>query len=146
MGELSERVVEVRAIAAVLWFLPPPARPQFADKLHGLGLRMHSELATLELFREGPKEMGNHAPQRVVQKTADEHGMDALRQVNPDLVARIEAAHADQSVVARLKEAKTEPERVALARELGLEVPDDIMGQVDRLKAQVDSMQPEDLE
>lgn len=146
MVELSQRVVEVRDIAQTLWFLPPPARREFADKLHGLGVRVHPELATHELLREGPIEMGNHAPQRVVKKTATEEGMDVLRQVNPELAARIDAAHADQSVAERIKTAGTDQERVALARQLGLEVPDDIFAEVNNLKQRVDSMRPEDFE
>jgi hypothetical protein len=95
MVELSARVIDVRALADVLWFLPPPARAMIADKLHGLGVRVHPELATLELQREGPKAMGNHAPQTVVKKAppgVKAAMLDMLRQANPDLAARIDAA------------------------------------------------------
>lgn len=95
MVELSVRVIDVRALADVLWFLPPPARAMIADKLHGLGVRVHPELATLELQREGPKQMGNHAPQTVVKKAPPEVKaamLDILREANPDLAARIDTA------------------------------------------------------
>jgi hypothetical protein len=95
MADLSARVIEVRALAETLWFLPPPAKGMIADKLHGLGVRVHPEAATLELQREGPKEMGNHAPQTVVKKAPPEvvSGMlDVLRQANPDLAERMDAA------------------------------------------------------
>lgn len=151
---LSERILEVRAIASVLWFVPPPARNPFADKLHGLGLRHHPELATLELQREGPAELGNHAPQHPVsRRSADTEGMEALRAVDPELVAKIEAAHKNRDVMARIAAIKApigedraaDAERVRLARELGIDVPDDVFAAVDELKAKVDDMAPEDL-
>jgi hypothetical protein len=143
---LSERVLEVRAIASRLWFLPPPARNPIADKLHGLGIRVHPELATLELKREGPAELGNHAPQYPVSKTADQQGMEVLRTVDPALAAKIDAYHADRDIAARIRAAKTDAERVQLARELGIDVPDDVFAAVDELKAKVDDMTPEDFE
>lgn len=112
MVELSARVIEVRALAEVLWFLPPPARAMIADKLHGLGVRVHPQLATLELQREGPKEMGNHAPQQVVKKAPPEVTaamLDVLRQANPDLAARVDAAGGVDSL--------TEEQRRAFAAE-----------------------------
>ncbi|AIT13434.1 hypothetical protein PBI_RONRAYGUN_21 [Mycobacterium phage RonRayGun] len=143
---MTQRASEVRAIAAQLWFLPPPARNPIADKLHGLGIRHHAELATLELQRTGPAEMGNHAPLQVVSKTVAQDGMDMLRQVNPGLVAKIEAAHADQNIAARIAACKTDVERVQLARELGMDVPDDVMKAVENLMARVDAMDPADFE
>ena len=152
---LSQRVVEVREIAGLLWFLPPPARNQIADKLHGLGLRHHPELATLEVQREGPAELGNHAPQFVVsKKSASSESMEALRAVDPELVAKIEAAHKNRDVMARIHAIKapigTDPaadaERARLARELGIDVPDDVFAAVDELKAKVDGMDAEDFD
>lgn len=152
---LSERVVEVRAIAAVLWFLPPPAKNQIADKLHGLGLRLHAELATLEVQREGPAALGNHAPQTVVsKKSVTTESMDALRAIAPDLVEKIEAAHKNRDVMGRIaairapigEDAAADAERAALARELGIDVPDDVFAAVDEIKAKVDDMSPEDFD
>lgn len=143
---LSDRVLEVRAIAALLWFLPPPARNPIADKLHGLGLRAHPELATLELHREGPAELGNHAPQHPVSKTADQQGMEILRSVDPALAEKIDAAHANRDIATRIRAAKTDAEKVELARELGIDVPDDVFAAVDELKAKVDKLTPEDFE
>lgn len=92
---ISERVAEVRALAQALWFLPPPARAPIADKLHGLGVRVHPELATLQLERQGPAMMGAHAAQEPV-KIDREAGLRFLRgSGNPnleDLADRIDAA------------------------------------------------------
>lgn len=41
----TDRVNRVRALAELLDFLPPPARAEHADKLDGLGLRVHPEAA-----------------------------------------------------------------------------------------------------
>jgi hypothetical protein len=135
MGSISERAQRVRELADLLEFLPGPARAEHADKLDGLGMRVHEELAlpqdeidaiaarlwfvaapgrrmiayqlrargvtvdvdeaTLELVREGPAALGAHAPQRVVKKKSMELApmmMEAFRQANPDLAARIDAA------------------------------------------------------
>lgn len=83
-------LAEIAAIAAALYFLTPPARTQIAPGLHALGMRMHPELATKQLVREGPAWLGNHAPQRLESLGA----MDALRIVNPTLVEQIEQARA----------------------------------------------------
>lgn len=122
----SSRVIEVREIAAVLWFLPPPARMEIGDKLHGLGLRAHPELATLALEREGPVQLGNHAPQRVVKKASLDDGMEKLRLVNPALAAQIDAAKADPNMVERIAAATTTDAQVAIAKELGLDVAADL--------------------
>lgn len=86
---MSEPVVdEVTALAAVLWFLPPPARAQLAPQLYDLGVRVHPELATKQLVREGPSYLGNHARQRLEPLNA----MNVLRTMNPDLAERVQAA------------------------------------------------------
>ncbi|AVJ50237.1 minor tail protein [Mycobacterium phage Mendokysei] len=143
---LTQRASEVRAIAKQLWFLPPPARNPIADKLHGLGLRHHAELATLELQRSGPAEMGNHAPQQVVSKHIAQEGMDALRAMNPEMAAKIEQARADQETAARIAACQTNAERVSLARELGFDVPDDVVQAACDLHARVDAMDPSQFE
>lgn len=122
----TPRVTEVRAIAELLWFLPPPGRMMIADKLHGLGLRSHPDLATLQLEREGPVQLGNHAPQRVVKKTSVNEDMAALRQINPALAARIDAARADPDIAGRIATATTAGAQEALARELGIDLGGDI--------------------
>lgn len=100
---LSERVSEVRALAQVLWFLPPPARAPIADKLHGLGVRIHPELATLQLERQGPAMMGAHAAQEPV-KIDREAGLRFLRgSGNPNLeqlADRIDAADTPEKMAA----------------------------------------------
>lgn len=122
----TPRVTEVRAIADTLWFLPPPGRMMIADKLHGLGLRTHPELATMALEREGPVQLGNHAPQRVVKKSSLNEGMAALRQINPALAARIDAARADPSMAERIAAATTAGAQEAIARDLGIDINADI--------------------
>lgn len=124
MVEISQRVQEVRTLAETLWFLPPPGRMMIADKLHGLGVRVHPQLATLQLEREGPKELGNHAPQRVVKKSSMDEGMTALRQINPELAARIDAAKADPQMAERIAAAKTAAEQGPIGAELGINVTD----------------------
>lgn len=131
---MSQRVVEVRALAEILYFLPAPAKMMIADKMHGLGARVHPELATLELHREGPAELGNHAPQTPVRKAALRDGMAALAQVNPALAARIAAAHDDPERMAQLRAAETNAQKIALAKELGVPTPDEIP---EDLKAQL---------
>lgn len=124
MADIAQRITEVRDLAETLWFLPPPGRRMIADKLHGLGVRVHPELASLQLEREGPKELGNHAPQRVVKKSSMDEGLAALRQINPELAARIDAAKADPAMAERLAAAKTAAEQEALGAELGINVAD----------------------
>lgn len=99
----TERVFEVRALAKALWFLPPPARAPIADKLHGLGVRIHPELATLQLERQGPAMMGEHAAQEPVRIDRDA----ALRFMRgsgssdlADLADRIVAADTPEKMAA----------------------------------------------
>lgn len=126
---LTQRVVEVKALAEGLWFLPAPARAPLADKLHGLGYRVHPELAVLRLEREGPKQMGNHAPQHPV-KIDTETGLDFLRSTgNTDLADRIEAAKTPEQI-------KVERDRLAPKIPENLAVLEDRIG----------SVRPEDLE
>lgn len=122
----SERIREVRDIAATLWFLPPPGRMMIGDKLHGLGVRVHPELATLQLEREGPAELGNHAPQRVVKKTSMQEGMEMLRKINPALAAQIDAAKADPEMAAKIAAANTIQDQDRIAKTLGINVTEDL--------------------
>lgn len=132
MSDLSSKAVEVRAIADVLWFLPPPARAPIADKLHGLGVRVHHELATLQLEREGPKQMGNHAKQRPVKIDKDT-GLQFLRSTgDPKLV----------DLADRIENAQT-PEQIRAERErLAPDIPQNLAV----LEERINSVRPEDLE
>lgn len=65
-SERSPKVLEVMRLADVLWFVPRPARRPIADKLHGLGVRVHSELASLAVETPGPGQLANVTPQHVV--------------------------------------------------------------------------------
>lgn len=150
---LSTRIEQVRAIADALWLLPPPARREVADKLFGLGIRMHPDLATLEIERDGPAAMGNHRPSRPVsKKSSTAETMDMLRSVQPEMVAKIEAAHKRDDVLERMAAIKpkigedkaADAQRAALARELGIDVPDDVFAAVDDLRAQVDAFADEE--
>lgn len=134
---VSSRVQEVRDIAATLWFIPPPGRMMLADKLHGLGVRQHPELATLELEREGPVELGNHAPQRVVKKAVVSEGMDALRKINPSLAARIDAAQADPDMASRIAAANTAGAQEALAKEFGIDIAKDLKTVGDKIGTEI---------
>lgn len=129
---LSERVSEVKALAERLWFLPAPARAPLADKLHGLGVRVHPELATLRLERDGPKYLGNHAPQRVV-KIDNETGLKFLRSTgDPDL----------SDLADRIENANTEQDRARERDRLKDRIPDDLKLIEDKLG----SVRAEDLE
>lgn len=134
MSDLPEqRLDDIASIARTLWFLPPPARTQLAPQLYDLGVRVHPELATKQLVREGPTGLGNHAPQRLETIGA----MDALRRANPALADRIVAARAaaadgDDTEIRALAEelgSSFEADRALLARNVG-----DLGG--DLLKAQ----------
>jgi hypothetical protein len=138
----SERVTEVRELASVLWFLPPPGRAMIADKLHGLGVRVHGELATLQLEREGPKELGAHAPMRVVKKASMNEGMEALRQINPALAARIDAAKADPEMAAKIAAAETAAAQAPIAEALGINITEDLKV----IENEIGKVTPEDLE
>lgn len=120
MTELSDRIIEVRALAETLWFLPPPGRRMIADKLHGLGVRLHPELATLVLEREGPKELGNHAPQRVVKKQSMNEDLEKLRAINPTLAARIDGARADPVMAEKIAAATTPETQAFIAKAMGI--------------------------
>lgn len=100
---MTDKLSQVAELAKTLWFLPPPARAQLAPELYELGLRVHPELATKRLVREGPTQLGNHAPQRLESINA----MGVLQAMNPELADRVAAARAqaaagDTSAVLRL--------------------------------------------
>ncbi|OCB42139.1 hypothetical protein A5721_28940 [Mycobacterium vulneris] len=117
--------MEVMALADVLWFVPRPARRPIADKLHGLGVRVHPELATLQVETPGPKQFANITPQHVVaiDKTK---GLEFLRGAaeqtgDPnlaDLADRIEAADTEEKMAAeRARLAPQIPDAVRLVGE-----------------------------
>lgn len=121
----SQRVMEVMALADVLWFVPRPARRPIADKLHGLGVRVHPELATLQVETPGPKQFANITPQHVVaiDKTK---GLEFLRGAAEqtgdrnlaDLADRIEAADTEEKMAAeRARLAPQIPDAVRLVGE-----------------------------
>lgn len=119
----GDKLSDIASIAKVLWFLPPPARTQLAPQLYDLGVRVHQELATKQLVREGSPQLGNHAPQRLETIGA----MDALRVANPALADRIEKARAaaadgDDTEARKLAEelgATYESHRALLSRHVG---------------------------
>lgn len=54
---------EVADLAGTLWVLPPPARTLLAAQLHPYGARLHPEVATKTLIRDGgDARLGNWAP------------------------------------------------------------------------------------
>ena len=123
MSDSEQKLDEIVAIAKALWFVPPPARTQLAPQLYDLGVRVHPELATKQLVREGPASLGNHARQRIESIGA----MDALRKANPALAERIESARAaaaagDDSQVRALADElrpNIDADRALLARNIG---------------------------
>lgn len=141
MAELSARVQEVRDLADTLWFLPPPGRRMLADKLHGLGVRVHPELATMQLEREGPKELGNHAPQRVIKKASVDADLENLRQISPSLAAQIDAARNDPEMNAKIAAAETFAQRDAIAKTMGINVTEDL-ARVQQAAEQVEPPEP----
>lgn len=53
---MTATALEIDAIAACLWMMPPPAKTMYAPKLAAKGLRIHPELATKKLvgLEDGP--------------------------------------------------------------------------------------------
>jgi hypothetical protein len=141
-AELALPEGEISAIADSLYFLPPPARTLIAYQLRARGVTVHQDEATLQVEREGPKALGKHAPQRVVKKASMAEGMDMLRQVNPGLAARIDAAKTDPEVAKRIEEARSNADRDVIAKELGIDVAESLKV----VKQEVDNVKPEDLE
>jgi hypothetical protein len=93
---------EVAAIVGVLWFLPPPARVPIAEGMHGLGVRVHPELATSLVVAEEAPGLGNHAARAPMAKQA----LQFLEETNPELAARIKAAqtpHAKRALADELR-------------------------------------------
>jgi hypothetical protein len=122
-----ERIEQVRAMAKQLaFFLPPPARAPIADKLFGLGFRLHTELATAELSApEGPKEMGNWRAQHVQQRSLE----GFLEFADKELYERYMAAQTD--------------EQKAVLRE---EIRHKYGSRIADLEKRVSAAKPEDLE
>ena len=93
-----DKADEVLALVGVLWFLPPPARTPIAEGLHGLGVRVHPDLATSVMVTDATPGMGNHAAKAPMAKQA----LDFLRETQPDLAAKIELAQQDPQARAKL--------------------------------------------
>jgi hypothetical protein len=93
-----DKADELLALVSVLWFLPPPARTPIAEGLHGLGVRVHPELATSVMVSDTTPGMGNHAAKAPMAKQA----LDFLRETQPDLAAKIQVAQQDPAARARL--------------------------------------------
>ena len=90
---------EIAAIADVLWFMPPPARVPVAEGLHGLGVRVHPELATSVMVTDNSAAgMGNHAAKAPIAKQA----LAFLEETNPALAAQIRVAQANPAARERL--------------------------------------------
>lgn len=124
-SERSAKALEVMALADVLWFLPRPARRPIADKLHGLGVRVHPELATLQVETPGPKQFANVSPQHVVALSKD-NGVEFLRGAAAqtgdrnlaDLADRIEDADTEEKIAAeRARLAPLIPESLKMVTE-----------------------------
>lgn len=93
-----DKADEVLALVNVLWFLPPPARTPIADGLHGLGVRVHPELATSVMVTDNTPGLGNHAAKAPMAKQA----LDFLHATQPDLAAKIQVAQQNPEARARL--------------------------------------------
>lgn len=117
--DLAAKTDDITGIAKQLYFVPPPARVQFARDLYDLGCRFHPELATKHLQRSGPAWMGNHAPQRPV--TLDEtQAMGMLEKINPELAQRVKDARHDEAAKEQLRAElydKVGPEAVEAMRD-----------------------------
>lgn len=127
-SDRSPRILEVLALADVLWFLPRPARRAIADKLHGLGVRLHPELATLKVETPGPKQFANITPQHVVAIDKDK-GLAMLR----GMAAQTGSAHL-ADLADRIADADT-PEKVAdVGAHLAPVLPDSIKAVTEHLE------------
>ncbi len=126
-SERPQRVLEVLAIADVLWFVPRPARRPIADKLHGLGLRRHPELATLTVETPGPAHLANVTPQHVVA-IDKQQGLATLRGMANQTGDRYLADLAD-----RIEDATTEQEIAAERARLAPNIPTSIKTVEDHL-------------
>jgi hypothetical protein len=135
--ELALPEEEIRALADALWFVAVPGRRMLAYQLRCRGVTVHPELATLEVQSDGPAAMGKHAPQRVVKKAAPEVKtamLDILRQANPDLAARMDAAGGVDSL--------TDEQR----RQFGLEALAVFQSTNAEANQRMDAAKPEDFE
>jgi hypothetical protein len=97
--------------------LPAPIRPKVSRDLWDAGFRWNEELQAIR-FETDPSTamLGAHAPaQPVAMKTA---ARDMLRQVDPDALAKVEAAEQDDSTKAQLMRKQREGLR-KLQEELG---------------------------
>lgn len=119
---------QCRMLAKCLWFLPPPARAPIADGLYGLGVRVHPELASKELVTEGPAGFGPHRPQRLAKIQSRTDAMDIIRQFNPELAGKLDAAETERQKQDLLAEIRQKiPEVIARAEQRLAEVsPEDL--------------------
>lgn len=105
-----EKIAEVRALAAALYRLPPPARAVIANDLYELGARMHPEFSDKQVVLEGPENMGNWRPGHLETLGA----MDIVRKFTPELASRIDAAKTEQDKAALRAEIREKyPDRVS---------------------------------
>lgn len=105
---------DIDELAALLYRLPAPARKMFAAELVELGVRVHPELATKQLIREGPGWMGNHAPQRLASLSDPDQLLAELAHIDPAMAAEVQAVKND----AAAREAKRERLGATLPPEL----------------------------
>lgn len=131
-----EQAQQCEQLAKALWFLAPPARGPVAAGLYSLGVRIHPELATKTLEKEGPSNWGNHAPSRFVSKAATSTDPIALLrsmgQVQPSLL----------ELADKMEAARTEKDKALLIAEIRAQFPDVIKNTEDRIA----QSRPEDFE
>ncbi|OHU68808.1 hypothetical protein BKG86_01775 [Mycobacteroides chelonae] len=131
-----EQAQQCEQLAKALWFLAPPARGPVAAGLYSLGVRIHPELATKTLEREGPSSWGNHAPSRLVSRAASTTDPIALLrsmgQVQPSLL----------ELADKMEAAQTEKDKALLITEIRAQFPDVIKNTEDRIA----QSRPEDFE
>jgi len=101
----TEKLNQCVLIAKALWFLPPPARREFAVGLYDLGVRVHPELATQQIMVSGVPGMGAHAPQRPVSRSGRDQWA-LVREWAPDLADKADAATTEaqkQEILAEIR-------------------------------------------
>ena len=83
--------------------LPPPARAPLADKLYALGVRVHPELATLQIGApRGIPQMANWRPQLPTKRSLE----DYLRYADPELANKFAAAKTPEQQAALREECR----------------------------------------
>ncbi|MBY0442814.1 MAG: hypothetical protein K2Q25_11890 [Mycobacteriaceae bacterium] len=111
---------QCQMLAKSLWFLPAPVRGEIASGLYSLGVRVHPELATKEVQLQGPAGLGEHRLPRLVNITTTrlrQDGMAIIRQFDPELAAKIDAAETERQKQELLAEIRDRyPEAIAQAQ------------------------------